>query len=260
VSDLSDTSAVSVRGLGKRYDIGATGGALYDRLSSTVTRRGAAGGELDKMWALKDVSFDVPVGQVLGVLGRNGSGKSTLMKILARVTVPTEGYAATRGRVGAMLQVGTGFHPELSGRDNILLSGMILGMTRAEIAAVQDEIIDFAEIGRYLDAPVKHYSSGMYLRLAFSVSAHLAADILLIDEVLAVGDVGFQRKCQTRIRESVALGRTVLLVSHTMESVRALCDSSIVLDKGALCFSGRVDDGIAFYLQEIVPAAKVSAG
>ena len=204
------------------------------------------------MLGIHGVSFDVRSGSVLGVMGRNGSGKSTLMKIIARVTAPTEGEAVVHGRVGAMLQIGTGFHPELSGRDNILLSGMILGMSRSEVAAVHDAIVDFAAIGRYLDEPVKYYSSGMYLRLAFSVSAHLDADILLIDEVLAVGDAAFQEKCRARIRSMVEAGRTVILVTHQVELIRTLCDDAMVLEAGRLVFRGTPEDAIGFYEREIV--------
>jgi lipopolysaccharide transport system ATP-binding protein len=244
---------VLVSGLGKQYRIGVTrGGSLYDHIGRTVGRRRGADHMPPTIWALKDISFAVPAGRVLGVLGRNGSGKSTLMKILARVTAPTEGEAETRGRVAALLQVGTGFHPELTGRDNIGLSGAILGMRKNEIAAVEEQIIDFSEIKEFLDTPVKHYSSGMYLRLAFSVSAHMAAEIMLIDEVLAVGDAGFQKKCQLRIRELVAQGRAVLFVSHSIGSVRALCDSAIVLDHGQLVFDGATDEATAYYETEIL--------
>jgi lipopolysaccharide transport system ATP-binding protein len=247
--------AVRARGLGKRYHIGAKPGAgsLYDRVARTVG--GAVGSRPDPhptIWALKDVSFDVPAGSVMGVLGRNGSGKSTLMKILARVTAPTEGMAETEGRVGALLQVGAGFHPELSGRDNIGLSGAILGMSPAEIARVQDDIIEFAGVGGFLDTSVKHYSSGMYMRLAFSVSAHLAAEILLVDEVLAVGDALFQRKCHDRILELVRQGRTVLFVSHGAESIASLCDTAIVLESGCVRFSGKADAAIDYYQREIL--------
>jgi ABC-type polysaccharide/polyol phosphate transport system ATPase subunit len=251
MTDATQPLAISARRIGKRYDIGSAGGALYDRLAGQVRRRRGTDTGPDSMWALYDISFDVAAGQVLGVLGRNGSGKSTLMKIFARVTAPTEGEAQTRGRVGAMLQVGTGFHPELTGRDNILLSGMILGMSRSEVQQRHDQIVDFAEIGRYLDEPVKHYSSGMYLRLAFSVTSHLDADILLIDEVLAVGDTPFQQKCRTRIRSIVEAGKTVLLVSHQLESIQQVCDSAIVLDGGRLVFSGEPSAAIAFYRQAI---------
>ncbi len=255
MSDSGIRPALSVRGLGKRFSIGAQpgSGSLYDRLGGMARR--ASGAQVDPhptIWALHDVSFDVAPGNVVGVIGRNGSGKSTLMKILARVTAPTEGLAMVRGRVGALLQVGTGFHPELTGRDNIALSGAILGMARQEIAAVQDQIIDFAEIGAFLDTPVKRYSSGMYLRLAFSVSAHLRAEIMLVDEVLAVGDAAFQEKCRTRIREVVRDGRTVLFVSHHMDSIRSISDSVLVFDGGALRFSGDTTKGVNFYVRELV--------
>jgi lipopolysaccharide transport system ATP-binding protein len=251
---VESSPAVRADGLGKRYEISLRpwSGALYDRIGRLLrpsARR--ANGERSTLWALREVSFEVPHGHVLGVLGRNGSGKTTLMKILARVTAPTEGTALTYGRVGAMLQVGTGFHPELSGRDNIALSGAILGMSRAEVAARTEQIIDFAEIGRFLDTPVKHYSSGMYLRLAFSVSAHLAADVLLIDEVLAVGDAAFQKKCRERIRSSVAEGRTVLFVSHQMASVKELCDSAMVLDQGRMIFMGDTQQAVKTYDSEV---------
>jgi len=251
--------AVSVDGIGKRYHIGAAPGTatLYERASRVI---GLGKTEPDEqrhptIWALRDVTFDVGHGEVLGVLGRNGSGKSTLMKILARTTVPTVGNAVTYGRVAALLEVGTGFHPDLTGRDNIMLSGAILGMTRPEITANQQAIIDFAEIGQFLDTPVKYYSSGMYLRLAFSVSVHLAAEIMLIDEILAVGDAAFQLKCQERIREAVASGRTVLFVSHNMKTVEALCDRVLVLDCGEVCFSGSPEDGIAYYTSHILGLA-----
>lgn len=252
-AELTDPT-VHVTGLGKQYRLGVTrAGSLYDNIGRIVGRRRTTQ-ERPMIWALKDIGFAVPPGHVLGVMGRNGSGKSTLMKILARVTAPTEGEAETRGRVGALLQVGTGFHPELTGRDNIGLSGAILGMGRSEIAAVEQQIIDFSEVNEFLDTPVKHYSSGMYLRLAFSVSAHMAADVMLIDEVLSVGDAGFQKKCQLRIRELVAQGRTVLFVSHSIASVRALCDSAIVLDHGRLVFEGATDDAAAYYEKEILRA------
>jgi ABC-type polysaccharide/polyol phosphate transport system ATPase subunit len=247
--------AVRAEHLGKRYSLGRpmVGGMLYDRVARTVPADAAAARDgSSTVWALSDVSFEVPVGQVLGVLGRNGSGKSTLMRIIARVTAPTTGVAMVDGRVGALLQVGTGFHPQLSGRDNIALSGAILGMSRAEISEREDSIIDFAEIGRFLDAPVKFYSSGMYLRLAFSVAVHLPAEILLVDEVLAVGDAPFQQKCRDRIREIVVDGRTVLFVSHGMESVKEICDSVIVLDGGRLVFSGSTPEGARFYESEVL--------
>jgi lipopolysaccharide transport system ATP-binding protein len=247
--------AVSARGLGKRYHIGAKPGtgSLYDRLGRVAAT--AAGRSRDPhptIWALRDVSFDVPAGKVLGVIGRNGSGKSTLMKILARVTAPTEGQAETVGRVGALLQVGAGFHPELTGRDNIGLCGAILGMHKEEIAALEADIIEFAAIGEFLDTPVKHYSSGMHMRLAFSVSAHLAAEVMLVDEVLAVGDQLFRKKCHDRILKLVGQGRTVLFVSHDMDSVRLLCSSAMVLEAGHARFIGPTEEAIEFYQHAVL--------
>jgi lipopolysaccharide transport system ATP-binding protein len=200
-------------------------------------------------WALREVSFEVRRGQVVAVLGRNGMGKSTLLKILARISAPTAGRATVYGRVGSLLEVGAGFHLELTGRENIYLSGAILGMRRAEIRAAFDEIVAFAEVERFLDTPVKHYSTGMYLRLAFAVAAHLQCEILLVDEVLAVGDVAFQRKCLRRMRELSAPGegRTVLFVSHNLSAVRTLCDRALVLSEGRLVYDGEVGAGIAAY-------------
>ncbi|MEP7158392.1 MAG: ABC transporter ATP-binding protein [Chloroflexota bacterium] len=248
-------AAVAVNHLAKQFAIGRPrgGGMLYDRVARTLgAQRAARPVEPAVIWALSDVSFEVPAGHVLGVLGRNGSGKSTLMKILARVTVPTAGEAVVHGRVGALLQVGTGFHPQLTGRDNIALSGAILGMSRAEIATLESSIIDFAEIGRFLDTAVKYYSSGMYLRLAFSVAAHLPAEILLIDEVLAVGDAAFQQRCRDRIRQIVDDGRTVLFVSHSVESVETICDSAIVLDAGRLVFNGPTGEAVKHYEGDVL--------
>lgn len=247
--------ALRVRGLSKQYEIGAApgSGTLYERIGALLGQKSRAPVDPHPtIWALKDVDFDVQRGQVLGVLGRNGSGKSTLMRILGRITAPTEGVAEIHGRVGALLEVGTGFHPELTGRENIALSGAILGMSRIDIAAVQDQIIDFSEVGKFLDTPVKYYSSGMFLRLAFSVSINLQAEILLIDEVLAVGDTAFQLKCQHRIRQAVGEGRTVLFVSHSLTSVTALCDSAIVLDQGILRFNGATQAAVDFYSHDIL--------
>jgi len=255
VTVAGEGPAVEVRGIGKLYRMGAApgSGGLYDGVGRLLhPRRPRSEDARPTVWALRDVSFDVPHGQVMGFLGRNGSGKSTLMKILARVTAPTEGTAVVRGRVGALLQVGAGFHPELSGRDNIELSGAILGMSSDEVAAVYDQIVEFSEIGDFLDTPVKHYSSGMFTRLAFSVSSHLQAEVLLVDEVLSVGDAGFQAKCIQRIRTLVGEGRTVLFVSHSMDSVIDLCDSAIVLDKGILRFHGATQDAARVYQQDIL--------
>jgi ABC-type polysaccharide/polyol phosphate transport system ATPase subunit len=249
------TPAVVVRHLSKQYRIGRAGsGSLYDRAAQLIGRYQRTDAK-NMIMALRDVSFTVPSGHVLGVLGRNGSGKSTLMKVLARVTAPTDGYAIVRGRVGALLQAGTGFHPELTGRDNIALSGAILGMTRQEVVAVRERIVEFAEIGRFLDTPVKHYSTGMYMRLAFSVSAHMQAEIMLVDEVLSVGDAAFQAKCQERIRSLVGEGRTVLFVSHSIASVRTICDTAIVLDSGLIRFAGPASDAVDFYEENMLGAA-----
>jgi len=225
---------------------------MYDSIGRLFGRRSADGEAAQTIWALRDVSFEVASGQVVGVIGRNGSGKTTLMKILARVTSPTEGCATVRGRVGALLQAGVGFHPELTGRDNITLSGAILGSSRTEVATKHDEIVEFAEIGRFLDTPVKHYSSGMFMRLAFSVSAHLTSEVMLVDEVLAVGDTAFRKKCEERIRQLVIEGRTVMLVSHDTDSVRELCHSAIVLHEGKMRFVGGTDEAADFYEREIL--------
>jgi lipopolysaccharide transport system ATP-binding protein len=206
------------------------------------------------VWALEDVSFDVRRGEVLGVIGRNGSGKSTLLKILSRITTPTRGNARVRGRVGSLLEVGVGFHLELSGRDNIYLSGATLGMRRAEIQRRFDEIVEFSQIGKFLDTPAKYYSSGMYMRLAFSVAAHLQSEILMVDEVLAVGDFDFQNKCIQKMREITRSGRTVLFVSHSTQSIESLCDRAILLAEGKLKCAGDV----ATVLEGYLPKQKVS--
>jgi len=239
MSDL----AIRVEKLGKQYRIGAGQSgyrtfreALIDGLSAPVRRlRGLSpDGQDQTIWALRDVSFDVKPGEVLGIIGRNGAGKSTLLKILSRITEPTEGYAEIQGRIGSLLEVGTGFHPELTGRDNIYLNGAILGMKRDEILRKFDEIVAFAEVEKFIDTPVKHYSTGMYLRLAFAVAAHREPDILLIDEVLAVGDAAFQKKCLGKMGDVAKEGRTVLFVSHQMNSIRKLCQTCLWLDGGQI--------------------------
>jgi lipopolysaccharide transport system ATP-binding protein len=210
--------------------------------------------------ALKDVSFSIAPGEVVGVVGRNGAGKSTLLKILSRITEPSSGVAEIRGRVGSLLEVGTGFHQELTGRENIYLNGAILGMKRAETDRKFDEIVEFAEVGPFIDTPVKHYSSGMHLRLAFSVAAHLEPEILLVDEVLAVGDLAFQRKCLGKMEHVAAHGRTVLFVSHNLGVVKELCHTSIVLDHGQLTFRGPVVAGLAHYSQSLLePSASAAS-
>jgi lipopolysaccharide transport system ATP-binding protein len=254
---LSSDVVIRAEGVGKKYVIGHESergrseslrdvivrGARNLRRAATDTLRGRpmiVGDELEEFWALRDVNFEVRRGEVMGIIGRNGAGKSTLLKILSRITEPTEGTLSIRGRVASLLEVGTGFHPELSGRENIYLNGAILGMTRAEIRRKFDEIVDFAEIEKFLDTPVKRYSSGMYVRLAFAVAAHLEPEILIIDEVLAVGDAEFQKKCLGKMSDiSHHEGRTVLFVSHNATVVEELCGACVLLEKGAVAFSSR---------------------
>ena len=220
--------------------------------------RGLSGGD-QEFWALKDISFEIGRGEVVGVIGANGAGKSTLLKVLSRITDPTDGWADVRGRVGSLLEVGTGFHPELTGRENIYLNGAILGMRRAEIEERFDEIVAFAEVERFLETPVKHYSSGMYLRLAFSVAAHLEPEILLVDEVLAVGDAAFQKKCMGKMEDVATTGRTVLFVSHNLGAIKELCQSALVLRAGELDFRGPVVQGVARYMELVGSAANEAA-
>ncbi len=251
--------AIRVEGLGKRYRIGAPA-MNYRTLRDSVVEaarapvrwlRGArSNGDLNAIWALKDISFSVNQGQVLGVIGRNGAGKSTLLKILSRVTDPTEGIGEIHGRVGSLLEVGTGFHPELTGRENIYLNGAILGMRRSEIERNFDEIVDFAEVGPFIDTPVKRYSSGMYLRLAFAVAAHLEPEILVVDEVLAVGDAEFQRKCLGKMSDVASQGRTVLFVSHNMSAVLRLTQETIVIEKGRLGLRAPTPEAVDYYLSQ----------
>jgi lipopolysaccharide transport system ATP-binding protein len=252
---------IRVEGLSKRYRLGSKRErylTLRDSLvksARSAWRRARdlfstdAPGVGEKwFWALKDVSLEVKEGEVVGVIGRNGAGKSTLLKILSQVTEPTEGWAELDGRVGSMLEVGTGFHPELTGRENIYLSGAILGMKKFEIDRKFDEIVAFADIDRFLDTPCKHYSSGMYVRLGFAVAAHLEPEILLVDEVLAVGDAAFQRKCLGKMGEVAKGGRTVLFVSHNMAAVTGLCSRGILIDEGHLAFDGRTSEAVDRYI------------
>jgi lipopolysaccharide transport system ATP-binding protein len=258
--------AIRVENISKQYRIGAAR-HRHDTLRDTVadgfkslislnghrsTRSFRLSAQSDTYWALKDVSFEVKRGEVLGIIGRNGAGKSTLLKILSRVTRPTHGRARVHGRVGSLLEVGTGFHPELTGRENIYLNGAILGMTKAEIKRRFHEIVEFAEVELFLDTPVKRYSSGMYMRLAFSIAAHLEPEILLVDEVLAVGDTAFQQKCIGKMGDVAKEGRTVLFVSHNMACIQRLCYSAILLDKGQLKAFRKVSDVIQIYLKEVV--------
>ena len=247
--------ALQVEGLGKQYRLGTSGGTAssYKSLRDELTRpfrrgRKRAAASRRTIWALRNVSFEIQPGERVGVIGRNGAGKSTLLKLLSRITAPTEGRARIRGRVGSLLEVGTGFHPELSGRDNIFLSGAILGMRRNEIRAKIDEIVEFAGVQAFLETPVKRYSSGMYLRLAFAVAAHLEPDVLLVDEVLAVGDADFQKKCLGRMEEIGRTGRTVLFVSHSMPSILRLCDRVILLDRGGVVADGNAQTVLRRYL------------
>ena len=212
-------------------------------------------GDPRDLWALQDVSFDVKRGEVVGLIGHNGAGKSTLLKILSRITDPTSGEAWFEGRLGSLLEVGTGFHPELSGRENIYLSGAILGMSRREIAAKLDEIVEFSEIGRFIDTPVKRYSSGMYVRLGFAVAAHLEPEILIVDEVLAVGDASFQRKCMAKMEAASQEGRTILFVSHNMGSIQSLCDRAVVLSQGRVIGCSEPEDAVTLYLKSVSQAA-----
>jgi len=219
------------------------------RLKAQITSDGGQQSD-DHIWALKDVSFEVKLGEVVGIIGRNGAGKTTLLKILSRITEPTEGRAEIHGRVGSLLEVGTGFHPELTGRENIYLNGAILGMRRAEIQTKFDEIVAFAEVEKFIDTPVKRYSSGMYVRLAFAVAAHMEPEILLVDEVLAVGDAAFQKKCLGKMGDVAREGRTVLFVSHNMGAVNRLCASGFWIDAGRLRTRGKTEEVVAKYLSK----------
>jgi ABC-2 type transport system ATP-binding protein/lipopolysaccharide transport system ATP-binding protein len=242
------TIAIEVTGLGKRYRLG-TDAAAYDTLRDAVRRAISRDRETSEVWALRDLSFAVNRGDALGVVGPNGAGKTTLLKVLAGITPPTSGQARTRGRVGALLEVGTGFHPELTGRENVFLNGAILGLRRAEVAQRFDAIVDFAGIDRFLDTPVKRYSSGMRLRLAFAVAAHIEPPILVVDEVLAVGDQAFRDKCLGKIAEIGRNARTVLFVSHDAGAITRVCSHAIWLHEGRLRLAGRADTVMDAYLQ-----------
>jgi homopolymeric O-antigen transport system ATP-binding protein len=260
---MSDVT-IRVEGIGKQYRLGQiqTYGTLRDSIADAVSKsaralRHTGNGAVaarpqrrEKMWALRDVSFDVARGEVVGIVGRNGAGKTTLLKILSRITNPTEGQVTMKGRVGSLLEVGTGFNAELSGRENIFLNGAILGMKRTEIQRKFDEIVEFSGVGRFLDTPVKRYSTGMGVRLAFSVAAHLETEIILVDEVLSVGDVEFQRKCLGKMEDVTNEGRTVLFVSHNLTAVRRLCSRAVLLKAGSMEADGPTESVLATYLTD----------
>lgn len=273
---MSD-AVIRASGLGKKYLIGHEKRERYVALRDVVakTARGfarsavdiargrqlIAGDEIEDFWALRDVSFEVLRGDVVGVIGRNGAGKSTLLKVLSRITEPSEGRVEIKGRVASLLEVGTGFHPELTGRENIYLNGAILGMKRTEIRRKFDEIVDFAEVEKFLDTPVKHYSSGMYVRLAFAVAAHLEPEILVVDEVLAVGDAEFRQKCLGKIREvSTESGRTCLFVSHNLSAILSICNKGILLQNGGVLAAGKAEDVCSIYTTAPNVPRKVASG
>lgn len=257
-----DEIAIKIDNVSKEYRLGAIGGgtlkgdlqSLWARIRKKEDPNSKIGSDTnikigERFLALDGISFEVKKGEAVGIIGHNGAGKSTLLKLLCRVTAPTKGAIGYNGRIASMLEVGTGFHPEMTGRENIYLNGAILGMTKAEIDSKIEEIIDFSEVRKFIDTPVKRYSSGMYVKLAFSVAAHLDSEIMIMDEVLAVGDMAFQKKCINKMRDAAKLeGRTVLYVSHNMNTIRRLCDRCIVLDKGKVIFEGDVEEAIQIYM------------
>lgn len=255
--------AIKAEGLGKNYKLGlnAAYGSLREAVSEagrrTVGRLVGRGEkpEIDVLWALKDVSFEIQQGEAIGLIGHNGAGKSTMLKLLSRIAEPSTGYAEVTGRVGSLLEVGTGFHPELTGRENVFLNGAILGMRRAEIRKRFDEIVEFANMERFLDTPVKRYSSGMQVRLAFAVAAHLEPEVLLVDEVLAVGDAAFQRKSLTKMAEVARAGSTVIFVSHNLATIQALCQRAILLESGSILTDAPVEEAVTGYLRALERAA-----
>jgi len=281
---MSDT-AISVENVGKRYTLNHKGkGERYTTLRDVIARQAVApfkaignkmrvrrslngshsngstyppsNGSIEDFWALKDVSFEVKQGDVIGIIGRNGAGKSTLLKILSRITEPTQGRIRIKGRVASLLEVGTGFHPELTGRENIFLNGAILGMSRVEVKRKFDQIVAFAEVEKFLDTPVKRYSSGMYVRLAFAVAAHLEPEILIVDEVLAVGDAEFQKKCLGKMQDVAGHGRTVLFVSHNLTAVRQLCTKGLLLENGQVAMKGVANEVADRYLQNMLDSRR----
>lgn len=252
-------TVIELDGVGKRYRLGehhGTGTDLRETIARTAGRlRGRARPEVREIWSLRDVSFSVDEGQALGIIGSNGAGKSTLLKVINGITTPTVGRSRTRGRIGSLLEVGTGFHGELTGLENTYLNGAILGMTRREVTKRLDDIVSFAGLEKFMDTPVKRYSSGMYLRLGFAVAAHMEADILLVDEVLAVGDAEFQRRCLGKMNEVEKSGRTVIFVSHSMEAIARLCSNAVWLDRGQLRAAGKTGAVVQEYLRSVQPTA-----
>ena len=263
---MNSNIAIRVEGLGKKYVIGRQSAGRGETLRDTIARRAgvmaragrailggaplAAGDRVEDFWALKGVDFEISKGDVVGVIGRNGAGKSTLLKVLSRIIEPTSGRVLINGRVASLLEVGTGFHPELTGRENIFLNGAILGMARSEIHRKFDEIVAFSEVEKFLDTPVKRYSSGMYVRLAFAVAAHLEPEILVVDEVLAVGDAEFQKRCLGKMKDVASSGQTVLFVSHNIAAINYLCTSAILLENGAVSYSGPARTAVDIYLKK----------
>jgi lipopolysaccharide transport system ATP-binding protein len=252
--------AIRVEHVSKRYLLGTSYGykTVRDSLTKVVRRSGADRAGRREIWALKDVSFEVQPGELVGLIGRNGAGKTTILKILSRIVRPSSGHAEIRGRVGSLLEVGTGFHPELTGRENVFLSGAILGMRKNEIERRFDEIVAFSEIEEFLDTPTKRYSSGMQVRLAFAVAAHLEPEILIVDEVLAVGDIAFQKKCLGKMGEVTSHGRTVLFVSHNMSLIQTLCQRGILLSRGAVVTDAPIHDAVQEYLQTLEEVGAVA--
>jgi lipopolysaccharide transport system ATP-binding protein len=270
VTETMPDKPIRVERLGKLYHIGRraesyqtlrqvlTEGVVsrFRNAGRFLTRRAPESHESEILWALRDVSFEIEWGEVVGIIGRNGAGKSTLLKILSRITEPTEGVAEIRGRVGSLLEVGTGFHSELTGRENVFLNGAILGMKKSDILARFDEIVEFSGVAKFIDTPVKHYSSGMHVRLAFAVAAHLEPEILIVDEALAVGDAAFQKKCISKMGDVARGGRTVLLVTHNMGFISALTQRAMILQEGKLTFMGSTPDAIAAYFEEAIPQSE----
>lgn len=255
-------SVIHVRGLSKRYRVGERERylALRDVLARALSLRRTPKKPADTFWAVRDVDLDVSQGEVVGLIGRNGAGKTTFLKLLSRITRPTSGFAEVHGRVGSLLEVGTGFHPELTGQENIYLSGAILGMNRREIQAKRDAIVEFAGVERFIDTPLKHYSSGMQMRLAFAVAAHLEPEILLVDEVLAVGDLEFQKKCLGKMAEVSRSGRTIIFVSHQMGQIRRLCERVIWFDAGKIRQSGPTGEVVSAYESSALEAEEPASG